>query len=103
MSQIAQLRPEQPLYMTSTDYQPEREEFFSTVGATRMDHTLLMSRSVWHKIRETKPQESWQLSGMLRGLQPIQEPIPSRMNWFKNHPTLKLPKTNNEPPFLSEN
>lgn len=103
MSQIAQLRPEQPLYMTSTDYQPERKEFFDTVGATQMEHTLLMSRSVWHKIRETTPQESWQLSGMLRGLQPIQGPIPSRINWFKNHPTLKLPKVNHEPPFLSEN
>ncbi|AFY37920.1 GCN5-related N-acetyltransferase [[Leptolyngbya] sp. PCC 7376] len=103
MSQIAQLRPEQPLYMTSTDYQPEREEFFGTVGATQMEHTLLMSRSVWHKVRETKRQEAWQLSGMLQGLQPIHTPIPSRMNWFKNHPSLNLPKSHGEQNFLSEN
>lgn len=97
MAQIAQMRPEQPLLTTSTDYQPEREEFFETVGASPMEHTLLMSRSVWHKIRETKPLEALQLSGVLQGLQPLQSPIPSRINWFKNHPTLKLPKVEPQP------
>ncbi|MGB2924178.1 MAG: GNAT family N-acetyltransferase [Limnothrix sp.] len=94
MAQVAQIRPEQPLYTTSTDYQPEREEFFQTVGASPIEHTLLMSRSVWHKIREAKPLEALQLSGVLQGLQPMRSPIPSRMNWFKNHPTLNLPQTN---------
>jgi hypothetical protein len=103
MAQIAQIRPEQPLLTTSTDYQSEREEFFETIGATRMEHTLLMSRSVWHKIREAKPAESWQLSGVLQGLQPMRTPIPSRMNWFKNHPTLKLPTSPTEGSFLSDN
>ncbi len=103
MSQVAQIRPEQPLYITSTDYQPEREEFLETVGATQIEHTLLMSRSVWHKVRETKPQEAWQLSGVLQGLQPINPPIPSRINWFRNHPTLKLPTERPEQKFLPEN
>jgi hypothetical protein len=103
MAQVAQLRPEQPLYMTSTDYQPEREEFFDTVGASRMEHTLMMSRSVWHKVREAKPLESLQLSGVLQGLQPMRSPIPSRMNWFKNHPTLKLPEHHPEIDFFTEN
>lgn len=103
MAQIAQIRPEQPLFTTSTDYQPEREEFFETVGASPMEHTLLMSRSVWHKVRETKPLEALQLSGVLQGLQPLQSPIPSRIHWFKNHPTLKLPKEHHNPDFSPEN
>ncbi|MEB3224781.1 MAG: GNAT family N-acetyltransferase [Synechococcus sp.] len=103
MAQIAQIRPEQPLLTTSTDYQPEREEFFETVGATPREHTLLMSRSVWHKVRESQPLEALQLSGVLQGLQPMRSPIPSRINWFKNHPTLKLPKEHHHQDFSPEN
>jgi hypothetical protein len=43
-----------------------------------------MSRSVWHKLKETKP-ERIQLSEVLQGLQPVpRTPIPSRISWFQN-------------------
>ncbi|MBD2576394.1 GNAT family N-acetyltransferase [Oscillatoria sp. FACHB-1406] len=71
--------PLQALQLTSADYQPEREEYFEQVGAERIEHTLLMSRSVWHKIRETKRLDARQLSEMLQGLQP-RTPIPTRMS-----------------------
>lgn len=74
----------QPLEIVSADYQPEREEYFNKIGATSVEHTLLMSRSVWHKIRETKPLEGLQLSDVLQGLKPSRAPIPSRISWFKS-------------------
>jgi hypothetical protein len=41
-----------------------------------------MSRSVWHKLKEAKP-EGLHLSEMLQGLQAVpRTPIPSRMSWF---------------------
>jgi len=70
------------LHITSADYQTEREEYFENLGAERCHHTLLMSRSVWHKLRETKPLEGLQLQDML-GLQPARTPIPTRMSWTK--------------------
>ncbi|NET52819.1 MAG: GNAT family N-acetyltransferase [Merismopedia sp. SIO2A8] len=54
MAQIAQKYPDQSLQLTSSDYQAERESYLEKIGATRTQHTLLMSRSVWHKVRETK-------------------------------------------------
>ena len=71
----------QSLELVSADYQHEREEYLEKLGAQRIEHTLLMSRSVWHKLKETKP-EKYQLAEMLQGLQAIpRTPIPSRMSW----------------------
>ncbi|NJK58701.1 MAG: GNAT family N-acetyltransferase [Pleurocapsa sp. SU_5_0] len=74
----------QPLEIVSADYQPEREEYFNKIGATAVEQTLLMSRSVWHKIKEAKPLEGLQLSGVLQGLKPVRAPIPSRISWLKS-------------------
>jgi hypothetical protein len=83
MAQIVQNLPSQSLELVSADYQHEREEYLEKLGAQRIDHTLLMSRSVWHKLKEIKP-EGLQLTEMLQGLQAIpRTPIPSRMSWQK--------------------
>lgn len=74
----------QPLEIVSADYQPEREEYFNKMGATAVEQTLLMSRSVWHKIKEAKPLEGLQLSGVLQGLKPGGAAIPSRISWLKS-------------------
>ena len=71
------------LELVSADYQPEREEYLHKIGAVPIENTLLMSRSVWHKIKETKPLEGLQLSDVLQGLKPAQTPIPSRISWLK--------------------
>ncbi len=70
------------LELISADYQPEREEFLTELGASPNENTLLMSRSVWHKIRESKPIS---LDGLqlLQGLQPARTPIPSRISWLQ--------------------
>jgi hypothetical protein len=84
MSQMAsscqQRNSHLPLQMVSADYQPEREEYLQRIGAQRTKHSLLMSRSVWHKVREAKhiSLEGLQLSDVLSGLQPSRSPIPSR-------------------------
>lgn len=82
MARITQEFPPQPLYLASADYQPEREEYLQQIGASRIGHTLMMSRSVWHKLRESKlvSLEGLQLSDMLQGLQPAGKPIPGRMS-----------------------
>ena len=72
------------LELVSADYQPEREEFLNGIGASPIEHTLLMSRSVWHKIRETKRLEGLQLSEVLQGLKPARTPIPSRISLLKS-------------------
>lgn len=74
----------QPLEIVSADYQPEREEYLNKIGAVSVEHTLLMSRSVWHKIKEVKPLEGLQLSDVLQGLKPARAPIPSRISWLKS-------------------
>ncbi len=74
----------QPLEIVSADYQPEREEYFNKIGATSVENTLLMSRSVWHKIRESKPLDGLQLSDVLQGLKPARTPIPSRISLLKS-------------------
>jgi GNAT superfamily N-acetyltransferase len=73
---------QQNLELVSADYQAEREEYLTKIGASRVEHTLLMSRSVWHKIRETRPLEGLQLAEMLQGLQPVGRPIPTRSPWL---------------------
>jgi len=86
MARITQKVPAQSLQIASADYQPEREEFLDEIGAERIEHTLLMSRSVWHKLREAKPisLEGLQWSEVLQGLQPARTPIPSRIAWWKS-------------------
>jgi hypothetical protein len=84
MAQLArscQDLPSQPLQLVSADYQPEREEYFQQIGAVRVKHSLLMSRSVWHKLREAKhlSLENLQLAEMLQSLQPSRQPLPNRL------------------------
>ena len=74
----------QALEIVSADYQPEREEYFNKIGATPVENTLLMSRSVWHKIRESKPLDGLQLSDVFQGLKPARTPIPSRIFLLKS-------------------
>lgn len=77
MARAVQQCPQpQPLYLASTDYQTEREEFFLKIGAEDMERTLLMSRSVWHKVRESRVKfENLQLDSVLRSLQ-VKQPLP---------------------------
>ena len=86
MARIAKDVPPQSLKLASADYQPEREEYLEQIGAERIEHTMLMSRSVWHKLRESKrvSLDALQLTDMLPGLAPVQKPIPSRMSWWES-------------------
>jgi GNAT superfamily N-acetyltransferase len=84
MARIAQDFPAQSLQLASADYQPEREEYLEQIGADPVYHTLLMSRSVWHKLREAKPAAlELQLSEVIQGLQGARKPIPSRISWLQ--------------------
>lgn len=95
MAKILQPFPSQALHLVSFDYQPEREECLTQMQATPGYHTLLMSRSVWHKVRERKSLslEGLQLSDVLPGLQPVGKPAPGRMGWLpregENFPAAK--------------
>jgi hypothetical protein len=92
------------LELISADYQPEREEYLHKIGAYPIENTLLMSRSVWHKIRETKPLESLQLSDVLQGLKPARTPIPSRISWMQSMQSISdvSPKHQNYDIFSSQ-
>lgn len=88
MAKIVQNFPTQGVELVSADYQHEREEYLEKLGAKPIERTLLMSRSVWHKLKETKP-EGLHLTEMLQGLQAVpRTPIPSRFSWLKTplHP-----------------
>jgi hypothetical protein len=82
MARIIQDLPVQSLQLASSDYQPEREEYLQRLGATRISHTLMMSRSVWHKVKESKPNalEGLQFPEVLQGLKPARKPVPSRLS-----------------------
>ena len=84
MARVVQSFPAQALCLTSLDYQPEREAYLSRIGAAQVEHSLMMSRSVWHKLRESKPMalEGLQLSDVLPGLQTAGKPIPGRISWL---------------------
>jgi hypothetical protein len=103
MAKLAGQLPPQSLTVASADYQHEREEYLETIGAQRSEHTLLMSRSVWHKLREAKP-EARPLSEVLQGLQPIpRTPIPSRFSWWQwpagsSPPPAVPPEVKDSPP-----
>ncbi|WGV28538.1 GNAT family N-acetyltransferase [Halotia branconii] len=85
LARIAQDFPQQGLQLASSDYQAEREEYLERIGAKRIEHTLVMSRSVWHKLRESKfvSLEGIQWTGVLQGLQPARKPIPGGMSWIQ--------------------
>jgi hypothetical protein len=74
MAQMARitrsLNADLPLLLASADYQPEREAYLESIGAERFEHSLLLSRSVWHKLRETRSISLDALQEMLNGWQP---------------------------------
>ncbi|MDJ0797191.1 MAG: GNAT family N-acetyltransferase [Calothrix sp. MO_167.B12] len=89
LAHIAQDFPPQTIQLASADYQPEGEEYLEQIGANRIEHTLIMSRSVWHKVRESRfvSLEGIQLPEVLQGLQPARKPIPGGMSWSpRNQP-----------------
>ncbi len=98
MSQIARITqelPAQSLQLASYDYQPEREEYLKQVGADRIAHTLMMSRSVWHKVRESRLSgfENLQLPEVLQGLKPSRkQAIPSRITLQSMSQALQKPE-----------
>lgn len=85
LARIAQDLPPQAMQLASADYQPEREEYLEQIGANRVKHTLMMSRSVWHKLRESKfvSLEGLQWPEVLQGLQPVRKPVPGGMSWLR--------------------
>ncbi len=97
MAHLVEAFPPQCLRLASADYQPEREAYLEKIGAERVEHTLLMSRSVWHKLRESKSSlEGLQLSDVLQSLQPAHnKPVPTRMSWLgftlQGHPASNQP------------
>ncbi|MGB5975594.1 MAG: GNAT family N-acetyltransferase [Nodosilinea sp.] len=95
MAKILHPFPPQSLRLTSLDYQPEREECFTQSQAVPESHALLMSRSVWHKVREARhlSLEGLQLSDVFTGLQPAGKPIPGRMTRSSEHwPSMLTPQ-----------
>ncbi|MEA5509541.1 GNAT family N-acetyltransferase [Crocosphaera sp. UHCC 0190] len=101
MARIVEKFPNPSLELVSADYQHEREEYLEKLGAKPIEHNLLMSRSVWHKLKEAKP-EGLHLSEMLQGLQAVpRTPIPSRFSWQKT--PLKLSEQTTKPIQNKEN
>ncbi|NJK33605.1 MAG: GNAT family N-acetyltransferase [Oscillatoriales cyanobacterium SM2_2_1] len=77
------------IVLGSADYQPEREAFLEQIGATPIARGLLMARSVWHKVRESRPVlDATHLTRMLTGLQPSQRPVPGRIDHHPPTPNL---------------
>lgn len=99
MARVTKDLPAQALHLASTDYQQEREQFLEQIGASRVEHSLMMSRSVWHKLRESRfvSLEGLQLSEMLQGLQPSRKPVPGRFSFVDPIP----PKPNDRTPSVS--
>lgn len=86
MARVARTAPLQSIRLSSSDYHPERESYLEQIGASRIEHTLMMSRSVWHKVRETRPVslEGLQLSEMLQSFQPTRKPVPGRLSMLES-------------------
>lgn len=90
MASLAQqFCPNTAMALVSADYQPEREDYLQQMGAERVEHTLMLSRSVWHKVRESKTLslETLQLTEMLQGLQPNHTPVPGRWTFLTTLPS----------------
>ncbi|NEQ50657.1 MAG: N-acetyltransferase [Leptolyngbya sp. SIO3F4] len=81
MAQVLLGSSNQTLQLASLDYQPERESYLREIDATEVEHTVMMSRSVWHKVRETKAVSIEGIQDVLQGLQPSGKAIPSRFFW----------------------
>ncbi|MBE9077119.1 GNAT family N-acetyltransferase [Romeria aff. gracilis LEGE 07310] len=88
MARAVQGFPAQALRLASADYQPEREEYLKQIGGVEVEHTLMMSRSVWHKVRESKSVslEGLALPDVLPGLQPAGKPTPSHFSRSRQQP-----------------
>jgi len=93
MARLLKGLPPQSLQVSSTDYQPNRQQYLEQLGATIVECNLLMSRSVWHKLKEPKPLESLQWSEVLKSLQPARTPIPSRISFSKEDYKVKPHKS----------
>ncbi|MEM6254341.1 MAG: N-acetyltransferase [Cyanobacteria bacterium P01_D01_bin.156] len=91
MAQVLQGAASSTLQLASLDYQPERESYLKEIGATEVKHTVMMSRSVWHKVRESKAVSIEGLQDVLQGLQPSGKAIPSRFWWDAANPGLRSP------------
>ncbi|QDZ40998.1 GNAT family N-acetyltransferase [Euhalothece natronophila Z-M001] len=104
MAQLVSKRENKSLLLASADYQPEREEYLEEIGAERVEHTLLLSRSVWHKLREAPSSslEKLQLSGVLQGLRPGRTPIPSRLPWLNSCGNDFYPENGNQDPLTPD-
>ncbi|MBT9315255.1 N-acetyltransferase [Leptothoe spongobia] len=89
MAQVLQGASNQTLQLASLDYQPERESYLREIDATEIEHAVMMSRSVWHKVRETKAVSIEGLQDVLQGLQPSGKAIPSRFFWDAANPGLR--------------
>lgn len=91
LARLAQDLPPQSLQLASADYQPEREEYLKQIGANRIEHTIMMSRSVYHKLRESKfvSLEGLQWSEVLQSLQPARKPVPGGMSWLQQKPLVE--------------
>ena len=87
MAELVNQLPEQSLILSSSDYQAEREEYLENLGATRKEHNLFMSRSVWHKLKEAKSLDLG-LPEVLKGLKPAHNPIPTpwTKSYWEEHP-----------------
>lgn len=91
MAQVLQGSSNPALQLASLDYQPERESYLREINATEIDHTVMMSRSVWHKVRESKSVSIEGIQDVLQGLQPSGKAIPSRFSWDAVNPSLRPP------------
>jgi hypothetical protein len=92
MAELVKPFPDQSLIVSSCNYQAEREEYLVNLGAERKSHNLFMSRSVWHKLKETKTLDL-SLPEVLKGLKPAHNPIPTpwtKSYWTDNsHPSTR--------------
>lgn len=105
LARIAQDLPPQSLQLASADYQQEREDYLEQIGAKRVEHTLMMSRSVYHKLRESKfvSLEGLQWSEMLQGFQPARKPVAGGMSWLGQPKQQLSPiEVTNDPSLTSE-
>ncbi|MGD1874283.1 MAG: GNAT family N-acetyltransferase [Mastigocoleus sp.] len=99
LANVTQELPQQALHLATADYLPEGEEYLEQIGADRIEHTLIMSRSVWHKVRESKlvSLEGIQLPEVLQGLQPARKPIPGGMSWEHSRQNISTERKNSNP------
>ena len=82
MAKLVQACPSQSLILSSSDYQAEREEYLENLGAIRKEHNLLMSRSVWHKLKESRTLDLG-IPEVLKSFKPAHNPIPTP--WTKSY------------------